>query len=148
MLLRLCVRVLILTWVAIAAVATRDRAALWPDERGLWADAVAQAPAKPRPWINLGRMYALDGAAGMAEDAYLRGMAAAEAGGRSVDEHVFGYGLGAANVALLRCRAGDRDGALTLAREAVKRRPAATALTEVHTWLERGTLPCSSASSF
>lgn len=150
--MRLLVRVLIVAWVITGLMATRDRIALWGNERALWADAVAQAPGKPRPWVNLGRQYALDGALGLAEDAYRRGMRAADAPGRSLDERVFGYGIGAANVALLRCKAGDVDSAVAVTAAALERRPAPTSLREVHAWLVDQQLPghgrCLPQSSF
>ena len=35
-------------------VLTWHRAGLWTDESRLWQGATVEAPAKPRPWINLG----------------------------------------------------------------------------------------------
>ena len=48
----------VIGWVLLAvlglSLATFARAHIWQNELALWADATAQAPAKPRPFINLG----------------------------------------------------------------------------------------------
>lgn len=107
--MRVLVRVLIVSWVAASLAATQDRARLWAlGERALWADTVGQYPEKPRPWVNLGRQYALDGDDALAADAYERALAASVQSERSMDEQIFGRGLAAANLAILRCTA-DHD---------------------------------------
>ena len=55
--------VMAVLWIVVTA----DRTRVWQDERRLWAEAVRHAPAKPRPWANLGRQLALRGADGLAE---------------------------------------------------------------------------------
>ena len=144
----LIVRGLIVIWATGCLVATHSRIARWGSEPALWADAAAHAPNKPRPWINLGRQYALSGDARAAEAAYRRGMAAADTPGRAPDERIFGYGIGAANVALLRCQDGDREGAVAVTSAALLRKPTATSLHEFHLWLTdsqpvSGRLACS-----
>lgn len=148
---RVGARILIVAWVVTAGVATHARIGVWTaGEAAIWASAVAEAPAKPRPWINLGRQYALDGDRPAAESAYRRGMAAADAPGRTPDERIFGYGLGAANVAILTC-AQAFDEAFALVGRALTRRPAPTALLEVQQWLQAQDSSgqrCSPVSSF
>lgn len=60
--------------VGIAMVlATAARVQVWSGpERGIWMPAVRHSPEKPRPLINLGRMFAIDGADDLAANAFLR----------------------------------------------------------------------------
>lgn len=136
-------RCAMVAWAVCAVWTTDDRAQLWADEPGLWADAVAQAPAKPRPLMNLAKQYVIDGDVAAADAAYRQAMALASATGRSQDERIHGVGLAATNLALLRCRAGDRLGALAITTAALKHRPVSTTLAEVHSWLELQRLSCS-----
>lgn len=69
------VAVVVLAWVAITAA----RVHVYGDERLVWMEAVQQAPLKPRPWINLGRQFALVGADHIAEQYYGRAMSLATA---------------------------------------------------------------------
>lgn len=89
------VSILVVVGVAWAALTTL-RLETWQDERRLWADAVQQAPTLPRPWVNLGRQYQLQGQTALAADAYRTALRLAEA--RS-DRSAWGFA--AANLALL-----------------------------------------------
>ena len=132
---RVVIRITIGLWVVASLVATQGRIHLWSNgERGLWADAVAQAPAKPRPWVNLGRQYALDGADQLAEAAYRRAMVAADQPGRSRDEQVFGRGLAEANLALLLAGRGELAAAVALTSAAVARRTVPPSQIAVELW--------------
>ena len=51
-------------------VTTVGQVRLWQHERALWSVAVQRAPEKPRPLVNLGTAYALDGADLLAEATY------------------------------------------------------------------------------
>ena len=76
---RAVVRIGLLAWVVLAIGTTHARARLWADEPGLWAEATVQAPAKPRPWVNLGQQYALAGEDAKAADAFRRAFVLASA---------------------------------------------------------------------
>ena len=141
------VRLLMGLWVALALLATHDRIGLWGDEPALWADAVAKAPEKPRPWINLGQQYALEGADTLAEQAFQRGLAAATATGRAEDERIHGRGIAAANIALLRCKAGDPVGARAVLDRVWTDRPISTDMRRVSTWISEHRIECSSSGS-
>ena len=94
-----------LTW----SLLTADRARLWgTSERAVWADAVAKAPMKPRPWINLGREYARLGAEDLAREAYETASALSQDVRRPLTEQVYGFGFAEANLALLMWEAWDR----------------------------------------
>lgn len=136
------VRGALIVWALCGAQISHQRAALWGDEAALWADAADQAPAKPRPRLNLGRQYELDGEIASAEDAYRQAMQLAAAPSRSVNERGDTRGIATANLALMRCRAGDRAGALALTGSLFHERPMATALLDLHTWLDQHRLSC------
>lgn len=95
----------------MVGLTTRHRTQLWTDERALWADAVQKAPAKPRPWVNLGRQAALRGAVGGARRAYWQALIVAQAPGRSAAERLYGSGYAQANLALLLMAEGNREDA-------------------------------------
>ena len=155
--MRIVIRLALVLWVAVSVTATWTRAQLWLSERALWTDAAHHAPDKPRPWVNLGKQYALDGAPALAADAYERGLTAAQKPGRSKDEQVFGVGIAAANLAILRCQGGDLEGAQAIVRPLLARandpdrqQPIATAVSEVNRWLEhqRGAGGCAPVLSY
>lgn len=95
--------------VGIAMVlTTAARVQVWSGpERGVWHEAVAHSPQKPRPWVNLGRMYAGDGADALAEDAYRQGYRLAVQPDRSaVEGPMRGHHVALLNLALLRATQG------------------------------------------
>lgn len=140
--IRVVIRLLLCLWMAACVIATRDRVALWAlGERALWADAVAHAPEKPRPWLNLGRQYAMDGQTALAVHAYRMAMTAATAASRAPDERVFGRGTAAVNLALLYCNAGNVEAARAITASALQHRPALRALQEVDEWLTQERAP-------
>lgn len=51
---------------------TSQRVRVWTEDRRLWTDAVAKAPHKPRPWVNLGNAFAREGFHPAARAAYQR----------------------------------------------------------------------------
>src|SRR3990167_6415708 len=59
---------LLLVW----AVLTADRVTVWTSDLTLWADAVAQAPRRPRPWVNYGVALSAAGETDRAIAAYQR----------------------------------------------------------------------------
>lgn len=61
----------------VLAWLTAARVHVWGDERALWQEAVARAPLKPRPWINLGNQFRLRGSDGLAEYCYRQAIAVA-----------------------------------------------------------------------
>lgn len=154
---RVLVRALVVVWVVAALAATWTRAHLWTSEAALWADAARHAPWKPRPWVNLGRAYAINHDNDLAAHAYAEAMQLSMRPGRSKDEQIFGRGIAAANLAILRCQAyGDIEGAWAIVRPLMSRanypdpsQPIAVALREVNLWLDQrahtgGCVPVSS----
>lgn len=156
--MRVALRLSIMVWVAVALTATWTRAQAWTNERTLWIDAVAQAPDKPRPMVNLAKQYAVDGALDLAATYYTRALNMAGEPGRSRDEQVYGVGFAAANLAILRCQAGDLRGAYAIVEHFLQRsayadgtlQPIATVLKDVYQWLKQrqNTGGCVPVSSF
>lgn len=66
----------LLVVLTLLASVTRARVWVWHDERTIWADALSQAPNKPRPLLNLGRMLERDGDYQGARTLYYRALAA------------------------------------------------------------------------
>lgn len=96
-------------------VMTTARLQVWSDESRLWADAVAHSPEKPRPWLNLGRAYALDGATDLAIWATERGLARSRDPRRQrVDGPMRVTHVALLNLAMLHAEAGRYDDALRL----------------------------------
>lgn len=128
----------IATAVAVAVLwtgLTSQRVALWTSERALWANAVAHAPLKPRPWVNLGKQYALEGADRLAADAYETGIRLTQAPLRSREEQIVGRAVGEMNLALLRLETGDVHAALTLASQAAARVPSSPSIQQMALWI-------------
>lgn len=112
---------------AAMALTVTSQVHRWQSERSVWMAAVQHAPHKPRPWINLGREYALEGNDALAADAYRT--AIAESVGRP-DGHL-SIGIAAMNLTLLAMSRGD------LASAAYWRTTAkAMRVTEVARWLD------------
>jgi hypothetical protein len=83
---------------ALLALVTSARVSVWSNETRLWVEAVAQSPRKPRPWINLGAALERRGATAAAEDAYRRGLWAAQSPLRSLDEQLHGVRIASMNL--------------------------------------------------
>lgn len=83
---------------ALLALSTSARASVWSDERRIWQEAVAVSPLKPRPWVNLGRQFALQGADGLAADCFRRAVALSAAPGRPLEERRDGVRIAQANL--------------------------------------------------
>ena len=102
------VRLLALVAVGTVLVLTAAaRVHVWGDEHRLWREAVRVSPTKPRPWINLGREYALIGADALAAAAYRTAANVASAPGRSPIERAEAQAVAARNVAALEGPAWD-----------------------------------------
>ena len=96
-------------------VVTASRVHVWSgSDRGIWAEAVAHSPDKPRPWINLGRQYALDGADRLAAEAFTHALALSGQWSRVSERPMRGHDVARLNLALLRAKHGRYDEALTL----------------------------------
>lgn len=100
------------TWLIVAivmgwAVATHHRVAtVWTSERALWADAMAQAPQKPRPTLNYGRTLELSGDVPGALVAYQHAMSLALDGRRSNAQQRFALAAAETNIAHAYVRQG------------------------------------------
>lgn len=64
-------RVLLGGWLVILAGVTSQQVRVWESEQSLWTQAVAWAPLKPRPHLNLGRAFDVSGGTERAEREYL-----------------------------------------------------------------------------
>lgn len=94
---------------------TAARLQLRHSERAIWQDAVAHSPEKPRPWVNLGRQYALDGATAMAAEAFRAAIVLAEQPDRlRVEGPMRGHHTARLNLALLHAAEGRFADALVL----------------------------------
>lgn len=91
---------------------TMRRVQLWGDPLALWLDAVEQAPAKPRPRINLGNQYGRLGRPVAAAQSYRHALTLAAAPARTRDELVYGTAIAEASLALRRAERGDVTDAL------------------------------------
>lgn len=120
----------------VLSLLTMTRVHAWGDELRLWVEAVQQSPDKPRPWVNLGNMYANRGATSIAIWAYQTAAEKASAPTRSRDEQIVGRALAEANVAVLRHQQGDRAGALQMVDAIVARSPLASVVA-LQAWMRR-----------
>lgn len=126
-------RILVLVAVGMTSVVlTAARVHVFGHERRIWQDAVIHAPAKPRPWVNLGRQDHLVGSVASAEDAYTTAIVLAFQPGRSREERIVAVAVAEANLALLF--AADRHLALIHRARAVDRLPGDPAITRISTW--------------
>lgn len=98
---------------------TAGRVQVWSGpERGLWHEAVAHSPQKPRPWVNLGNQYLADGADVLAAEAYTAAAALALAPQRArVEGPMRGRHVALLNLAILRAQHGRVAEALALTAE-------------------------------
>ena len=97
-------------------LATVARIQIWSGpEHGLWMEAIAHSPTKPRPWINLGTAYGRIGADDLARDAYQHARLLATDPLRVRWEGAMrGGDLATVNLALLHAKQGRYREALSL----------------------------------
>lgn len=114
---------------------TAGRVYVYGDEGRVWADAVAHAPEKPRPWINLGRVWAQRGDVGGAHAAYTRAWRLAQAPERGRYEAQAGTGIALVNRALLAWAQGDVVAARADVTRAVAALPNEPMVREVFAWM-------------
>lgn len=128
--------ILILVTVGAAwAVLTSARVQDWTDERRVWQAAVQHAPEKPRPWINLGRQYARDGADRLALEAYQRAIALSADPRRPQEDRRIARAIAEANLALLWHREGWTGEARSLIAIAVDRLPGDPSIAATAAWI-------------
>lgn len=100
----------------VMILATAARVQVWSGhERGIWMGAVQHSPEKPRPLINLGRMYAIDGADDIAAGLFLEAAALADNPRRlAVEGPTRALDSARLNLALIRAKQGRLTDALAL----------------------------------
>ncbi len=82
--------------LAFAAASSFARVRVWSDERALWRDAVAKAPASSRAWNNLGMAYVAREEWEPANAALRRALALDPANGKALENlHALGLVCGA-----------------------------------------------------
>lgn len=114
---------LVVVWALGCVWATTARLALWRDEAALWADAVAQAPQKPRPWVNLGGQQIV---AGQIPDAIVtlhRAQVLATDPRRDVSERTTAAAFAELNLAVALLRAHQDAGACRWVRHLIATYP-------------------------
>ena len=108
-------RSLVVVVMASLPIATAARLHTRYSEQAIWAAAVAHSPEKPRPWINLGRQYALSGANDQAMTALAHAIALADRPERfRVEGAMRGHHTARLNLALLVAAEGRYTEALRL----------------------------------
>lgn len=122
---------------AILALLTTGRVAIYHDEPRLWAEAVQRAPEKPRPLINLGRQYAIEGDAVRAEQAFARAAVLATRPTRGRDDQRYAWGFALTNLSVLWAQQGRRNEAITLSATVLQRYPESPATGRVIQWIQR-----------
>lgn len=131
------VRIAAVVVVAVlwTVITSQERVPLWTNEPALWVDAAAHAPLKPRPWINLGKQYVIDGDEALATEAYETGIRLAQAPGRSREEQIVGRAVGEINLALLQLQTGHVYEAVSLAGQVATRMPQSPTIQRMATWI-------------
>lgn len=120
-----------ITWLILTA----QRVILWTDDGRLWADAVQQAPLKPRPWLHLGASVALQGDTARATRLFHFARGLARSPERSRDEQVIGQAAAEVNLALLAARDGRLQDARNWITHAQARLPGDAALEARAAWI-------------
>ncbi len=131
-------RVSLIVGGLLLSLLTSSRVHVWGDERLLWMEAVRVSPDKPRPWVNLGKQYAIHGELALAVDAFQESIRRAANPARSRDEQVLGRALAEANLAVLRYQQGDRVTALQMVDAIVARHPRLSSVIALQAWMRGG----------
>jgi len=87
--------------LGLALLTFHHNRTVWTSERALWANAVRWAPDHPRPWINLGRAWLLEGDQALARQAWQEASRVSRLPGRSSYERSFGTVAAETNLAWL-----------------------------------------------
>lgn len=101
-------------WLCALPIFTLVRVPVWGSEHALWLDASRKAPAKVRPVVNLGNVYAERGEIEIASAYYERAIALAEHPGRPNYERDTGWAVAAVNLAQMERAIGRHENALAL----------------------------------
>lgn len=83
----------------LALLTCQHNGSVWTSERALWANAVRWAPEHPRPWINLGRAWLMEGDAALAKQAWQEASRVSQLPGRSRYEREYGTAAAETNLA-------------------------------------------------
>ena len=118
---------------------TAQRVRVFSDEAALWLDAAAQAPQKPRAWINLGKQFHLEGREAEAFQFYARGREAALNRQRPQTEQIVSAALAESNIALLHAERREYHEARIYSQAARTRAPHNQSVRKVDEWIR--TLP-------
>lgn len=93
---------------------TLVRVPVWASERAIWSDASRKSPAKVRPWVNLGNVYAQRGELDIAAAHYAHAMELASHSGRPRYERETGWAVAAVNLAQMHRAMGRHEEAAAL----------------------------------
>jgi tetratricopeptide (TPR) repeat protein len=107
--------------IAVYAVGTYQRSAVWSSEVALWTDAVSKSPNKERPWTWLGRAQYTIGNVPQAQIAWNR---AAELVEKGSEEEAFLLG----NLGLIEAQAKRWEQAIRYYKRALELKPTETTL--------------------
>lgn len=130
-------RVLVVGWLLVLSVVTWHRAGVWTDPARIWRGAVAHSPQKPRPWHNLGQVYAQQGESGQATAMLTQASVLAQAPERSFDEQTLGWAMAETNLALLDLNAGKIAEARLRLEGVIRRTPRFQTPLRVYRWIGR-----------
>lgn len=101
-------------------------------------EAVQVSPDKPRPWVNLGKQYAIHGDTSLAVWAFRESIVRAASPVRSRDEQILGRALAEANLAVLQYQHGDRVVALQMVEAILARHPRLASVIALRAWMRGG----------
>lgn len=119
----------------VLLLTTARRVRVWTDETQVWAAATVTSPWKPRPWINLGRQYALRGDHTKAQQAYHTALMLSARPERSADEQHQGHLIASVNLALAECASGACDQARRRIADLRRLYDASPVVLEAQAWL-------------
>lgn len=104
--------------LGLLALSSVQRVSVWGSEAALWDEAARHGPNKPRPWINLGAVYARHGETDRAIAAYRHAVALSRDPRRDrIEGPMRGRHVALLNVAVLLAQGGQYDAALALTTE-------------------------------
>lgn len=101
----------------------------------LWQDATVTSPAKPRPWVNLGREYAITRDLEPAAAAYEAAIRTASVPTRGRDERLNARAIAEANLGVLRYQQGRPDDGAALITAAHDRVVTDPNIARVFSWM-------------